>query len=310
MTEFRIITPLASQWRRPMSKKLPVLQKGKQWFGFLKIPEGKHGKFAVRHRHYAIGSRFSTASARTAIFAQHVPVDVIATEAVVVHELREHDNVWMTDLPIEQAQIDPMLDPMRGRVLVGGLGLGYAAQVLARKPAVREIVVIEKSTEVIELVARHIKGTGRRKVRTIEADLHKWLTQNQHEQFDWAFYDIWAPDGERTFFEHVVPLRQKTGQICDPEHVRCWNEDVMRGQLLMHAVSRLNIVLNPALGIELSLDKCCETQGGLVHQSFDLTVPFFRALRDGRVPRDIQSATLALTDFIRDYGIPGRKVLA
>lgn len=293
-----------------MPKTLPVLQRGKQWFGFLQIPEARSGKFAVRHRHYPEGTKFSTTTARTAIFAQHVPIEVIATTPVVVHELCEGDGVWMTDLPIEQFQIDPMLDSMRGRVLVGGLGLGYAAQTLARMRSVTEVVVIEKSPEVIELVARHVKGTGRRKVRVIEADLHVWLRDNQHERFDWAFYDIWAPDGERVFFEHVVPLRRLTGTICDPEHVRCWNEDVMRGQLMMHGISMLNAVLTPALGIELSLDKCCETQSGKWHTSFNMFVPFFRAIRDGRVERDVRLATLSLADFVRDYGIPGRKVLS
>lgn len=216
----------------------------------------------------------------------------------------------MTDMPIEQAQIDPMLDPMRGRVLVGGLGLGYAAQVLARKPSCREIVVIEKSPEVIELVGRHIKGTGKRKVRIVQADLHEWLVQNQHERFDWAFYDIWAPDGERTFHEHVVPLRAKTGEICDPEHVRCWNEDVMRGQILTHGIAMLMAVLTPALGIELSLDKCCETSPGKWHQSSNALVPFFRALRDDKIPQDVRLARLELADFVGNYGIPGRKVLS
>jgi hypothetical protein len=307
---FHFYTPLASQWRRPMPKTLPVLRQGKQWFGFLQIPEGRAGKFAVRHRRYPAGTKFNTVTARTAIFAQHVPVDVIASTSVIVHELCEGSGVWMTDLPIEQFQIDPMLDPMRGRVLVGGLGLGYAAQTLARMRSVMEVVVIEKSPEVIELVARNVKGTGKRKVRVIEADLHVWLRDNQHERFDWAFYDIWAPDGERVFFDHVVPLRRLTGPLCNPEHVRCWNEDVMRGQILMHGISMLNAVLTPALGIELSLDKCCEPLGGKWHATHDMLVPFFRAIRGGQVARDVRLASVALADFVRDYGIPGRKVLS
>jgi len=313
VTEFRIYTPLASQWRRPMPKKLPVLQKGKRWFGVLQIPEGQSGKFAIRHQHHPAGAVFSTASARTQIFAQHTPVRVIASEPIVVHELREGKSLWMTDLPIEQAQIDPILASMRGRVLVGGLGIGYAAQVLARKTSVKEVVVIEKSPDVIELVAQHIRGTNRRKVLVIQDDLHAWLAQNQRERFDWAFYDIWAADGERVFFSQVVPLRRLTGQICDPERVRCWNEDVMRGQLLMHGIVTLNVALGGALGgapgVDLSLDRCCEPIRDKMCESFNMLVPFFRALRDGRVPRDVAQATEVLVAFVRDYGIPGREVL-
>lgn len=308
MTEFRIITPLASQWRRPMPKTLPTLQKGKQWFGFLQIPEGRSGKFSIKHRHYSQGKVFHTVTARVAVFTEQRAIDVIATEDVVVHELHEGSGTWMTDLPIEQFQIDPLLAPMRGRVLVGGLGLGYAAQVLACKPAVREIVVIEKSPDVIELVARHIRKTGKRKLRVVEADLHEWLVQNPTERFDWAFYDIWAPDGEGTFHDHVLPLRRKTAEICDPEHVRCWNEDVMRGQILTHGIAMLHMLLFPGFESMLSMAKCCEPIGGKWHRTHDMLVPFFRAMRDGHVSQELQPARLALADFVRDYGIPSRKV--
>ena len=291
-----------------MPKTLPVLQKGKQWFGFLAIPEGRSGKFSIRHQHYPKGKLFHTVSARVAVFTEQVPLDVIAAEDVVVHELCEGSGTWMTDLPIEQAQIDPLLTPMRGRVLVGGLGLGYAAQVLACKSTVREVVVIERSPEVIELVAKHLRKTGKRKIRIIEADLHEWLVQNQHERFDWAFYDIWAPDGEDTFHNHVAPLRRKTAEICNPEHVRCWNEDVMRGQILTHGISMLYMVLFPGFESALSLSKCCEPIGGRWHRTHDMLVPFFRAMRDGHVSQELQPARLALADFVRDCCIPGREV--
>lgn len=291
-----------------MPKTLPTLQKGKQWFGFLKIPEGRVGKFSIRHQHYPQGKLFCTVTARVAVFTEQRAINVIATEDVVVHELCEGSGTWMTDLPIEQFQIDPLLAPMRGRVLIGGLGLGYAAQVLTCKSSVREVVVIEKSPEVIELVAKHIRKTGKRKLRVIAADLHEWLVSNPSERFDWAFYDIWAPDGEGTFHDHVLPLRRKTAEICDPEHVRCWNEDVMRGQILTHGISMLHMLLFPGFESALSMEKCCEPIGGKWHRTHDMLVPFFRAMRDGHVSRELQPARLALADFVRDYGIPSRKV--
>lgn len=294
-----------------MPKQLPELQKGKQWFGFLKIPEAKAGKFAIRHRHYPAGARFQTASTRTMIFAQHVPVQVLATEPVIVHELSEGDGVWMTDMPIEQAQIDPMLKSMRGRVLVGGLGLGYAAQVLARMPAVREVVVIERSPEVIELVARYIRCTGRRKVRVVCADLHEWLAANLNERFDWAFYDIWAPDGERILFEQVLPLRAQTGSIVNPENVRCWNEDVMRGQLLSGLVTRLHMLKYPDVFKDsgVTLERLCEPPKGTAswtRASREFVCPFFQAIRDGRI--DMDDANRAADSYTANFGIPGRQL--
>lgn len=290
-------------------KTAPVKSK---WFGFLQIPEGKRGAFAVRHRHYGAGSVFRTSSARTAIFAGHECVKLTLDGPVVVHELCENDGVWMTDLPIEQAQIDPLLDGMNGRVLVGGLGLGYAAQMLALHPKVESVWVIEKSPEVIELVAKHLRGNSRKgrksKIRVIQADLFEWLAHpdQQCSRFDWAFYDIWAPDGERVFFEQVVPLRRLTGDKVNPERVRCWNEDVMRGQLLMHMTTRVQMLKHPEMFVDLglTLDKLCEPVGGKMHASFDFGVPFFCAIRDGKVP--LAEAPRVAAAYVRDFGIPGR----
>lgn len=314
MTEFRIITPLASQWAR-LDCTMNAVSPSKQWFGFLRIPEGKSGKFEIKHRVYPAGSMFRTASARTAIFGKHECVKVVIDGPVIVHELRESGGVWMTDLPIEQAQIDPALEPMRGNVLVGGLGLGYAAQTLALKPSVDQVTVIERSPEVIDLVAEHLRGgktKKRNKIRVIEADLHVWLRENPQLRFDWAFYDIWAPDGERVLFDHVLPLRELSRGIVPDENVRCWNEDVMRGQLFVQLVSRLQMLQHPEVFGEsgLSLDKLCELPAGKdakMLRSFAMCVPFFQAFRDGRFT--LAEANERARVYVENYGIPGRVTL-
>ena len=320
MTEFTFITPLASQWARS-AKTMKTLKSppAKKWFGFLNIPEGQSGNFSITHRRYDVGTVLKTASARTQIFAGHECVSVaIPTPGTVVHELREDNGVWMTDLPIEQAQIDRDLDGMTGRVLVGGLGLGYAAQALALRSKVESVWVVEKSPEVIELVAKHLRGNSRKgrksKIRVIQADLFEWLKHpdQQFSRFDWAFYDIWAPDGERVFFEQVVPLRASTGDKVDPEHVRCWNEDVMRGQLLMGLVSKLQYLSLPteslkAAGLEfMTVDNLCELSEGGKNYSLDFGVPFFRAIRDGKVL--LEDAGRVAAAYARDFGIPGRRL--
>ena len=74
------------------------------------------------------------------------------------HTLSEGDDgVWMTDLPIEQFQADNMLyEKVYGTVLIGGLGLGYAAQLIASQPQVNRIIVIDKSQDVVDLVWKHL----------------------------------------------------------------------------------------------------------------------------------------------------------
>lgn len=316
MTRFRVITPLASQWRRPNTMStLPTVVPGKKWFGFLNIPEGRSGSFAIRHRVYEPGSMFQTATSRTQIFAGHARYMVMAPDVVTVHELSEGSSVWMTDLPIEQAQIDPHIVGMTGRVLVGGLGLGYAAQTLALNPKVTEVVVIERSKHVIDLVRDHLKGSRskkKNKLTVIHSDLFRWLKANQDQRFTSAYYDIWAPDGERVLFERVLPLRKLTGSIVDPERVFCWNEDVMRGQLLTHLGARITILRagDPESGKwGISLDSLCKP---IIRRlwssrcSSEFSVLFFQALRDGKFTLDDALARAKV--YTDNYGIPGRKL--
>jgi hypothetical protein len=122
-------------------------------------------------------------------------------------------------------------------VLVGGLGLGYAVTVLARRPRIRHIVVVDNSHEVIQLVQRAtLKNLGRdaAKVTVVFQDLFDYLRRCRanpdHGVFTWAFYDIWTSDGEVTFFDTVLPLRNLSEGLVRHEPA-CWNEDVMRGQL-------------------------------------------------------------------------------
>jgi SAM-dependent methyltransferase len=145
----------------------------------------------------------------------------------------------MTDYPVEQRQIDELLKGMRGRVLVGGLGLGYAAHRLKRMRAVWQVVVVEKSYEVLNLCGMHAQaGTAGPKVELVHADLFDYLRNYKGSAFDFAFYDIWQSDGEHTFFKVVCPLLQLSkDKVKHPP--RCWNEDVMRGQLHLGLQQRL-----------------------------------------------------------------------
>jgi hypothetical protein len=152
------------------------------------------------------------------------------------HALEEGDGgVWMTSLPIEQRQTDELVAEAHGRVLVGGLGIGYAVAALSGKKAVKTITVVEKEPDVIRLVEPWLQR-NKKPVTVVHADLFDYLhdlPDDPHSwQFDWALYDIWQGDNEYTFHHTVAPLRKlSAGKVPDSQIV-CWAEDVMRGQLL------------------------------------------------------------------------------
>lgn len=215
-----------------------MIIKGKHVYeNVLSIPEGTSGAFSIKHHIAPAGKKFSTTTFRTAMHAGHKNKSIVFDHDTRWHYLLEDGATWMADLPIEQMQHDATLTGYHGRVLVGGLGLGYAVKVLSAKPRVKSIVIVEQSKDVISLVYPHVATP---KTAIIHEDLHAYLASHptaKHYAFDWGFYDIWQADGEGTFHEVVMPLRSASrGKV---QHVRCWNEDVMRGQLLYGLHSRL-----------------------------------------------------------------------
>jgi hypothetical protein len=155
----------------------------------------------------------------------------------------------MSDLPIEHRQTVDCLKGFRGKVLVGGLGLGLAVTLLERKKSVKEITVVELNQEVIDLVFPHLKT---KKTKVVKADLLEFL-KTTNDKWDYGFYDIWASDGEGTFFSTVYPLLQLSHKKV--KTVRNWNENVMRGQLAMSLNQRYMMNLRHAESFKVDLKK-------------------------------------------------------
>lgn len=200
------------------------------WEHVVEIPEGKVGDYEIKHI-YRDPGKVERSNARTALMGGQSEKPLEFDRRTQWHQLSYDGGVWMTDLPIEQQQHDNELKVMTyGDVLIGGLGVGYAANVLAARDEVDRIVVVEISPEVCKLVEPHLKDPWG-KIEVVNMDLFKFLKQNE-EPFDWAFYDIWQSDGEGTFHTKVIPLRELSWGCIDDENIVCWNENVMRGQLV------------------------------------------------------------------------------
>jgi len=237
-------------------------------------------------------------------------------DAGYFHELSCGDGVWMTDIPAEQAQANPVFRRYAGDVLVGGLGLGYAATRIAMKKRVRRVTVIEVSPEVIELVSPYFCEEVKSKITVVQGDLLEYL-KTTDVSFNRAFYDIWQSDGEGTFFETVLPLLQNS-----PSRVRyqpdCWNEDVMRGQLFWSLQSPLtmlslqphlkealehktvnDVAADDLLKLGYTLDELCTERGTIWH---DWKVPFFRWYRTNKPADEVLERGMAI--YAGQYGRP------
>lgn len=227
------------------------MRTNRTWQTPLDIPAASAGNgWAVEHDHRPAGTVLSTASMRSAILGGEHGEMVRFDEPTRWHRLVDPgDTLWMTDLPVEQAQHDALLRPVTwGRtVLVGGLGLGLAATMLAPRKKVRRVIVVERQREVIDLVWPHTlldDPVARAKVEVVHADVADYLRERAERkwEFDWAFLDTWAGDGLTTFFEEVLPLRALTVGVVRSDRVLCWAENVMRGQLMMHLYGGMTAV--------------------------------------------------------------------
>lgn len=231
-------------------------KKQRNWLSPLAIPANKIGEYEVDVFTIKAGDRVLFNTSRNIIFGGQKGENALVYDTDTKwHQLRGPEGVWMTDLPVEQRQMENCIKGMKGRVLVGGLGLGLVATLLTQKKTISKVDVIELNQEVIKLVGSHTRNRWNPKGRNrgwvydiIHADLFDYLKNYSKEPYDYAFFDIWQSDGEATLFDTVIPLIQMSkGKIKNMP--RCWNIEVMRGQLLSSIQSRFLMLKSDVQGL-------------------------------------------------------------
>ena len=93
----------------------------------------------------------------------------------------------MSDTPKEKLDHMEFFLEATGRVLINGLGLGCALNVVLHLPGVAEVTVIELSPDVIRLVAPSFPDP---RVTIIEADARTW-TPPRGVRYGAVWHDIW-----------------------------------------------------------------------------------------------------------------------
>lgn len=96
--------------------------------------------------------------------------------------------VIMSNTPMEVRTNQPIINRATGDVLINGLGLGMVLTAILKKDHVRTVTVIEKSQDVIQLVAPTFAHDHR--VRIIQGDALTFRFL-KGEWFDAVWHDIW-----------------------------------------------------------------------------------------------------------------------
>ena len=99
-----------------------------------------------------------------------------------------HNREIMSDLFHETHEHIPFFNqPLRGNILVTGLGVGLINEYLITIPEIEKVVIVEKYKEVIEMVWTHCKRDERFEI--INDDAETWIP-TMH--FDYAWLDHWT----------------------------------------------------------------------------------------------------------------------
>ena len=133
--------------------------------------------------------------------------------------LTEGNNIWMSLNPNEIETMKPFINKGKGNVLVLGLGMGYVPFMMALKPEVKSVTIIEKDPEIIGLFNSLILPSfkNKEKIKIIEDDAINYVSKNN--KFDYIFADLWhSPEDGLSSFVQLKRINK---------NIDCWLEESM-----------------------------------------------------------------------------------
>ena len=105
--------------------------------------------------------------------------------------LTQGNNIWMSLNPNEIETMKPFIARGKGNVLVLGLGMGYVPFMLANKPEVKSITIVEKDQNIIDLFNKLLFPSfiNKNKIKIIKDDAINYV--NKNHKYDYIFADLW-----------------------------------------------------------------------------------------------------------------------
>lgn len=151
------------------------------------------------------------------------------TQKVSLPSLCENDTniCWMTVEPYEINTFASFASSAKGRILLGGCGLGYIAYILSLKEEVSEITIVEKDKQVIDLFESAIlpQFKYKEKVNIVEGDILEYLNVADLTQFDEINVDVWRDYIDMIYiYLPLLVIERKNPQV----KFSYWLEENMR----------------------------------------------------------------------------------
>lgn len=179
------------------------------------VPEGKSGDWEI------VYFKVNKADAQFHnLRASMHPGDRFIQEGVYTKLTLQGSIVVVSDTP---AEIRDFSKPVRvarqsyrsesRHVLTNGLGLGIILQAILDDPTIEHLTVIEKSADVIALVAHHWKTRYGNRLTIVHADAFDWKPPKK-ERYCVVWHDIWNNITSDNLPE-MHRLHRKYGRRCD-----------------------------------------------------------------------------------------------
>ena len=176
------------------------------------IPEGKKGIALVEH--YEISEEDAQfENMRNAVKG----MGLMRIKAGKYVRLRVNGEVVMSDTQMERRTNLDVVSKSNGDVLIAGLGIGLILSVILRKEEVKSVIVIEKSQDVIDLVASHFQDS---RLKVIQGDIFDWKPE-KGQKFDVIYFDIWSNLCSDNL-EQIKKLHNKFKFKLNRDNPDCW----------------------------------------------------------------------------------------
>jgi len=172
------------------------------------VPEGVSGDWSVE--------RFEIPDSMVAAFRERL------FKAGVYTQLRYRDRLIMSDTPAERLDHADFVRNAKGNVLISGLGLGMCLGAVLRRLEVSSVTVVEKSPDVIRLVAPYFQGDAR--LIVINADIMTWKPPKD-SRYGAVWHDIWS-DACADNLPQMATLNRRYARKSD--WIGCWSQDLLR----------------------------------------------------------------------------------
>lgn len=170
--------------------------------------------------------------------------------------LMEDNDIWMSDIPLEQESIRNPVRFARGKVLTAGLGLGMFPMFIRDKEDLESVDIVELTQEVIELVGAQIRYP---KFRFINDDIHHYLATT-NRKYDFVYIDVWRGT--------VQPISNMENMHREVERVLASNGKSMCWMQELYDKVKKKLPKELSMGLETGLFEPCPICGKVFRDDF------------------------------------------